>query len=215
MTTTTATPQTAAAERQPVVGKILIVEDSSMVRLKLAHSLREQGHTVTAAEDGLQAPARLETDQFDCMLLDLMMPEMSGHEVLRRMRNDSRWYHLPVIVVSALEDLDSMVQCIEMGAEDYLFKPFNPVLLTARVQATLQKKKLRDLEQSYVAQEIGCIRCTVLRPHVIPDRARGDAMSGGTWSGDRETDLRGEPGAHKTDDIASDVAPEPPAARAE
>jgi signal transduction histidine kinase len=154
MTTTTATPQTAATERQPVVGNILIVEDSSMVRLKLAHSLREQGHTVTAAENGLQALARLETDQFDCMLLDLMMPEMSGHEVLRRMRNDSRWCHLPVIVVSALEDLDSMVQCIEMGAEDYLFKPFNPVLLTARVQATLQKKKLRDLEQSYVAQEM-------------------------------------------------------------
>ena len=96
----------------------------------------------------------LHTTAFDVVLLDIMMPEMDGHEVLARMKADTHLREIPVIVISALDEVDSAVRCIEMGAEDYIPKPFNPVFLKARLKASLQRKKLRDLEKVYLQQEI-------------------------------------------------------------
>ena len=96
----------------------------------------------------------LKEQAFDVVLLDILMPEMDGYQVLERMKGDVELRDIPVIVISALDEIDSVVRCIEMGAEDYLAKPFNPVLLRARLNTSLQRKKLRDLEKSYLQQEV-------------------------------------------------------------
>lgn len=135
-------------------GYVLVVDDNRMNRLKLSHSLEQQGHTVALAENGRQALHLLQEQAFDVVLLDIVMPEMDGYEVLARMKADTGLRNIPVIVISALDELDSAVRCIEMGAEDYLAKPFNPVFLKARLDASLRRKKLRDLEQAYLRQEV-------------------------------------------------------------
>ena len=135
-------------------GNILVVDDSRMNRLKLSRSLEQQGHRVDAAEDGQQALEMLRSQWFDVVLLDLIMPGMDGYQVLERIKGDPELRDLPVIVISALDEIDSVVRCIEMGAEDYLPKPFNPILLQARLNSSLQKKKLRDLERAYLQQEV-------------------------------------------------------------
>ena len=91
-------------------------------------------------------------DNFDLVLLDVMMADMDGYQVLQYLKSDHVLRHIPVIMLSALDEIDSVVRCIEMGAEDYLPKPFNPVLLRARIGACLEKKKLRDQEVSYLKQ---------------------------------------------------------------
>jgi signal transduction histidine kinase len=135
-------------------GQILVVDDNRMNRLKLSLSLEQQGHTVSLAEDGQQALDMLGSDSFDVVLLDIIMPGMDGYQVLERIKGDGGLRDIPVIVISALDEIESAVRCIEMGAEDYLPKPFNPVLLRARLNASLQKKKLRDLEKVYLQQEV-------------------------------------------------------------
>lgn len=135
-------------------GHILVVDDSRMNRLKLSRSLEHQGYTVGLAEDGQQALDMLESQTFDVVLLDIIMPGMDGYQVLETIKADPELRHIPVIVISALDEIESAVRCIEMGAEDYLSKPFNPVLLKARLNACLQKKRLRDLEKAYLQQEI-------------------------------------------------------------
>ncbi len=135
-------------------GHILVVDDNRMNRIKLSRSLEVQGHAVSLAEDGQRALDLLSTQAFDVVLLDIIMPGMDGYEVLERIKADPALRHLPVIVISALDDMDSVVRCIEMGAVDYLPKPFNPVLLQARLNASLQKKRLRDLEKAYLQQEV-------------------------------------------------------------
>jgi signal transduction histidine kinase len=135
-------------------GHILIVDDNRMNRIKLSRSLEHQGHTVGLAEDGHKALELLKAQWFDVVLLDIIMPGMDGYQVLETIRGDPKLRDLPVIVISALDETDSAVRCIEMGAEDYLPKPFNPVLLRARLNASLQKKKLRDLEKAYLQQEV-------------------------------------------------------------
>lgn len=135
-------------------GHVLVVDDNRMNRLKLLHSLEQQGHTVVLAENGRQALQMLQEQAFDVVLLDIVMPEMDGYEVLAQMKTDTGLRNIPVIVISALDELDSAVRCIEMGAEDYLAKPFNPVFLKARLDASLRRKKLRDLEQAYLRQEV-------------------------------------------------------------
>jgi DNA-binding response OmpR family regulator len=92
----------------------------------------------------------LEAGSFDLVLLDILMPEMDGFEVLRRIKADPQRRHVPVIMISALDEIESVVRCIEMGAEDYLPKPFDPVILRARVDTCLEKKRLRDLELEYL-----------------------------------------------------------------
>jgi signal transduction histidine kinase len=135
-------------------GHILVVDDNRMNRLKLSIGLEQQGHTVGLAEDGQQALEMLGAGSYDVVLLDIIMPGMDGFQVLERIKGDSRLRDIPVIVISALDEIDSAVRCIEMGAEDYLPKPFNPVLLRARLSNSLQKKKLRDLEKAYLQQEM-------------------------------------------------------------
>lgn len=134
-------PQTAAGAAQ-----ILIVDDNPLNRDVLGRRLLRQGYQVASAKQGQQALQMLTTQDYDLVLLDVMMPEMDGYEVLRRLKADPQRRDIPVIMISALEELDSVVRCIELGAEDYLPKPFNPVLLRARTEACLEKKRLRDRE---------------------------------------------------------------------
>ena len=135
-------------------GHILVVDDSRMNRLALQRSLEQQGHRVALAEDGIQALAELKTRPCDVVLLDIVMPGMDGYAVLSHMMADTELRHIPVIVISAVDELDAVVRCIELGAEDYLPKPFNSVLLRARLNASLRRKRLRDLEKAYLRQEV-------------------------------------------------------------
>ena len=133
-------------------GTILVVDDNRLNRTTLAHCLRQEGHTPVMAEDGRQALAMIHTQPYDLVLLDIVMPELDGYQVLEQIKSDSRLRDLPVIVISALDEMDSVVKGIKMGAEDYLPKPFDPVLLKARISACLEKKWLRDQELEYLRQ---------------------------------------------------------------
>jgi class 3 adenylate cyclase len=131
-------------------GHILVVDDYPTNRLKLSLVLKQQGHTVAQAESGSQALDMLRAEPFDLVLLDILMPEMDGYEVLREIKSDSSLRDIPIIVISAQDELESIVRGIELGAEDYLPKSFDPVLLKARIEACLEKKRLRDQEQAFV-----------------------------------------------------------------
>jgi sigma-B regulation protein RsbU (phosphoserine phosphatase) len=143
-------PLTAADAPAAVPGHIIIVDDNEGNRDMLARQLVRQGHTVATAVDGQDALAKLRAAPFDLVLLDMMMPVLDGYGTLREIKNDQALRHLPVIMISALDELGSVVRCIERGAEDYLPKPFNPVLLRARIGAGLEKKRFRDQERQYV-----------------------------------------------------------------
>lgn len=126
-------------------GYILVVDDNEMNRDMLSRRLQRQGYEVAVAENGERALQMMRTDNFDLVLLDIMMPRLNGYQVLEQVKADNQLKHLPIIMISAVDDLDSVVKCIELGAEDYLFKPFNPVLLKARVRAGMDKKRKNDL----------------------------------------------------------------------
>lgn len=128
---------------------ILVVDDNETNRDLLSRQIEAQGYQVAVAANGQQALEMIQTGQYDLILLDIIMPKMNGYEVLKWLR-DSAWRHIPVITISALDEIDSVVKCIEMGAEDYLSKPFNSVLLRARIGACLEKKRLRDQESLYL-----------------------------------------------------------------
>ena len=131
---------------------ILVVDDSRTNRSVLARRLEQQGHRVANAENGRQALDMLATQPFDLVLLDVMMPELDGYEVLAQLKASETLHDIPVIMISAVDEIDSVVKCIELGAEDYLPKPFDPVLLRARINACLEKKFLRDQEIQYLQQ---------------------------------------------------------------
>ena len=137
---------------KPEQSRVLVVDDNEANRDLLARRVRRQGHAVTLAEDGVQALELIRQEPFDLVLLDIMMPHMNGYQVLEHLKTDPTLRHIPVIVISALDDINSVVECIELGAEDYLPKPFNAVLLTARINNCLEKKRLRDQEQFYLEQ---------------------------------------------------------------
>ena len=130
---------------------ILIVDDSATNRELLACQVEAQGYRVSTAADGRQAIQMIQTGSYDLILLDIIMPEVDGYEVLSWIRQ-SPWQYIPTIMISALDRLDSVVKCIEMGAEDYLAKPFNQTLLKARLGACLEQKRLRDSESLYLKQ---------------------------------------------------------------
>jgi class 3 adenylate cyclase len=130
--------------------RLLVVDDNKVNRLLLARSVESQGHCVEVAENGRVALDMLRAQPFDLVLLDIEMPEMDGFEVLERMKTDTKLRDVSVIVTSAVEGLDSVVRCIELGAEDYLSKPVNPVLLKARIGAGLARKQLRDQQNEMV-----------------------------------------------------------------
>jgi len=137
--------QDSAAATGGESGSILVVDDNEINRDLLSRYLERHGHTVRVADNGRQALEMIATGAFDLVLLDIMMPELNGYEVLQHLKQSETWRDLPVIMISALDEIDSAVRCIELGAADYLRKPFNPVLLRARVQSCLEKKRLRDL----------------------------------------------------------------------
>jgi class 3 adenylate cyclase len=126
---------------------LLVVDDNRVNRLLLGRALEQMGHTVTFAENGRQALEALRQRPVDLVLLDIEMPEMDGYQVLEELGSDLRLRDIPVVMMSSVEEVDSVARCIEMGAEDYLFKPVNPVLLRARVRASLEKKRLRDRQR--------------------------------------------------------------------
>ena len=128
---------------------ILVVDDNEMNRDVLTRRLKRQDYVVHTAVDGRDALEKLDQHDIDLMLLDIMMPEMDGIEVLGTVKADQRLRHIPVIMITALDEIHSVARCIEMVAEDYLPKPFNPVLLMARLSACLEKKHLHDQEQQY------------------------------------------------------------------
>jgi DNA-binding response OmpR family regulator len=133
-------------------GRMLVVDDDFLNRTLLATNLEEEGFAVETAEDGRQALDTLRAEKFDVVLLDILMPEMDGYQVLQAIKSDGSLKHLPVIVISAVDEMESVVRCIEMGATDYLPKPFEPALLRARLNASLAAKRLRDLELEYLVQ---------------------------------------------------------------
>jgi DNA-binding response OmpR family regulator len=131
---------------------ILVVDDDPINRMVLTRDLEREGHRVATAQDGVRALETLRAEPFDIVLLDVLMPKLDGYETLAQIERDDKLRHVPVIMVSALEDIDSVVRCIEMGAADYLPKPFDPVLLRARINGCLTKKRLHDLELDYIEQ---------------------------------------------------------------
>jgi len=135
-----------------MTSQILVVDDLEANRDMLSRRLRQLGHCVVTAASGREALGMLHENPCDMVLLDLMMPEMDGYEVLQAIKADSALLHLPVIMVSANDEMENVIKCIESGAEDYLPKPFNPVLLRARVEASLQKKKIFDREAQYQSE---------------------------------------------------------------
>lgn len=133
-------------------GNVLVVDDDPMNRLLLKRGLEREGLTVEVAPDGRVALDRLSEDEFDIVVLDILMPEVDGFEVLAKMKADTRLRRIPVVVISGLDEMDGVVRCIELGADDFLSKPFNPVLLRARIGAGLVRKRLDDLEAEYIEQ---------------------------------------------------------------
>ena len=130
-------------------GRILVVDDNEMNRDMLSRRVKRQGHRVSIAEDGVQALEMLRQEPYDVVLLDIMMPKMNGYEVLEHLKADDELRHLRVIMISALTEIDSVVKCLELGADDYLPKPFNPVVLRARLKSSLAGKFLHDQEQLF------------------------------------------------------------------
>lgn len=168
-------------------GRALIVDDSKVNRMLLRRGLAEQGVDAIEAEDGRQALDLLAAEPVDLILLDLLMPVLDGYGTLERIKADEGLRHIPVIVITAVEDLDSVIRCIELGATDYLPKPFNASVLRARVNASLAGKRLRDLELEYLEQ-VG---------HVI--RAAGSVEAGAF-------DLSGLGGVAERDDALGTLA---------
>ena len=145
--------ETATVERDTAdaaQAHILVVDDNSINRKKMRMAVERLGHTADVAENGTDAVAALRARNYDAVLLDIVMPEMDGFDVLRALKRDDVLRDVPVIVISALdEETDSVVRAIELGAEDFLPKSFDPVLLKARLGASLEKKRFRDQEREY------------------------------------------------------------------
>ena len=130
--------------------RLLVADDNKVNRLLLARSVELHGHRVATAENGRVALELLRREPFDLILLDIEMPEMDGFQVMEQLAADPQLRDLPVIVTSSLEGIAHVVRCIELGADDYLHKPVNQVLLKARIDSSLEKKRLRDQQQELV-----------------------------------------------------------------
>jgi class 3 adenylate cyclase len=165
--------------RSAASGHILIVDDNVSNRDLLSRRLAREGYRTTTAEDAAAAFAQIAHEPFDLVLLDLMMPGISGFEALCRLKSEASTRHIPVIMISALDELDSAVRCIEAGAEDYLPKPFNPVLLRARIAACLERKRL--LDELRIEQE----RSEALLLNILPRAVVARMRQGETVIADR------------------------------
>ncbi|MDK1493235.1 adenylate/guanylate cyclase domain-containing protein [Sinorhizobium sp. 7-81] len=152
-------------------GRILIVDDVASNRDLLSRRLRREGHRVATADSGLSALKTLDEDEFDLILLDILMPDMNGIEILSRLKGENRWRHVPVIMISGLSEVAAVARCIEAGADDYLTKPFNPILLRARINSALEKKRWLDREHRYLQRiEMEKRRADSLIHAILPDQ---------------------------------------------
>jgi adenylate cyclase len=170
---------THARAGEPAAGRILVVDDDRINRTLLARGVEQAGHFVRTADNGRDALALLRQEPFDVVLLDIVMPELDGVSVLDQIKSDLRLQHIPVIMISAVDEIDSVVRCIEMGAEDYLPKPFDPVLLRARINAGLARKRLHEIEQ----ERVRSVFSRFLPEHVVEDvleRTDDDLRLGGS-----------------------------------
>ena len=174
--------------------RLLVADDNKVNRLLLTRNLELMGHSVACAENGRVALELLRRDRFDLVLLDMEMPEVDGFTVLAEMKQDLALRDVPVIVTSSLEGIDHVVRCIELGAEDYLHKPVNPVLLKARIGASLEKKRLRD-QQKELLRQFASTRSRA-RPGAIGFRARRPARA-------RERDVLRHPRLHAACRVAA------------
>jgi serine phosphatase RsbU (regulator of sigma subunit) len=134
----------------PAPGRLLVVDDNEANRELLVRRLERHGYAVTTAVNGREALDRLAATPFDVMLLDIMMPELNGYQVLERLRGDNGQPAVRVIMLSALDEIESVVRCLELGADDYLTKPFNAMLLRARIESSLARKRLRDQQHDHL-----------------------------------------------------------------
>jgi diguanylate cyclase (GGDEF)-like protein len=159
-------------------GTILIADDDTGNRDLLRRRLEFEGHDVVEARNGQEVLTFLKDHACDLILLDLMMPEMDGLQTLARLKQEPQWRELPVIMISALDELRSVVRCIEMGAEDYLPKPFNRVLLRARIGASLEKKWLRDRERHKTEELEQTLRLLEHAQAQLAVQASQDALTG-------------------------------------
>jgi two-component system, cell cycle response regulator len=157
---------------------LLVVDDNSMNRIILSRYITKLGYRSSLAENGRQALEKLQAEPYDLVLLDVQMPEMDGYAVLEQLKANPRLRDIPVIMISAVDELESVVRCIELGAQDYLPKPFNPVLLRARLTACLERKWLRDQEVDYL-QQVGlvtaaaaAIKANTFQPESLDEVAR-------------------------------------------
>jgi adenylate cyclase len=182
-------PEAVAAARPVGPSRFLVVDDHQSNRDLLSRRLGRDGHVVVAAADGKSALELVETTSFDLVLLDLLMPGMSGYEVLCRLKASPRHWEVPVIVISALDEISSVVRCIEAGAEDYMPKPFDPVLLRARINACLERKHLRDREK-LILQELRSEKekSEVLLLNMLPKQIISRLQLGETVIADRVPD---------------------------
>ena len=156
MESVTSVLQTTESSVSDGRSQVLVVDDNRMNRIKIARHLEQQGHSVSTAENGQQALEVMRSNPIELLLLDIMMPVVNGYQVLETMKGDPALRDIPVIVISAVEEMDSVVRCIKMGAEDHLPKDYDPVLLNARIGASLEKKRLRNevIEQFNFIREI-------------------------------------------------------------
>ncbi|MGB3386890.1 MAG: adenylate/guanylate cyclase domain-containing protein [Pseudaminobacter sp.] len=171
-------------------GRILVVDDVASNRDLLSRRLQYDGHEVVTADSGPTALARLEDSEFDLVLLDILMPDMNGVEVLSRLKAEPRWQRIPVIMISGLREVDAVARCIEAGADDYLPKPFNPTLLRARINSTLEKKRWLDRELRYLQQiEAEKQRADALLHAVLPGQIVARLQGGEAIIADRFDDV--------------------------
>lgn len=178
---------------------ILVVDDDPINRQMLTRLLEQDGYRVDTAADGLKGLEMLEADPFDIVLLDLVMPGLDGYEVLTRIKSNEALKHLPVLMITAVDDVGSAARCIEAGAEDYLPKPFDAVVLRARINASLSRKRMHDLETQHLAemarlnrrlesrieeQMAELVRTGELR-RFLPNQVAESLLAGALTSGDR------------------------------
>jgi sigma-B regulation protein RsbU (phosphoserine phosphatase) len=139
--------ESGRAQAEVAAASLLVVDDIEANRDLLARRLKKLGHRVSVAQDGEQALAMLGEQPFDLVLLDITMPGMDGYQVLETMKSDVRYSELPVVMVSAIDEAESISRCLDLGADDYLPKPFDPAVMRARVESSLARKRLRDVQR--------------------------------------------------------------------
>ena len=199
------TPETAAMfanliqSMQPVVpvtdtaaptGTILVVDDIEANRSLLARRLERDGHQILTAEGGYSALEMMSQHSFDLVLLDLMMPDINGYEVLIKMKEADALRDIPIIMISALDEIESVARCIQAGAEDYLPKPFDPILLQARINAVLEKNRWRERERQYLDQmEAEKQKYKDLLHSILPQQIVTRLNNGETTIADRHSDV--------------------------